>query len=166
VRGVVPSAARRVLSCGLLIFLLPLAAPASDGIECTVRLVPSPDTDGDGLTDGQEQYWETDPNDPDTDNDRMNDGDEVFAGTQATNYNSNLRLLDIASGTNAIVRWTTVAGRSYEPYRSDSLLETWTNVLPGHVTETNEAPEGEEQAADSLPPAAVPRFYRIRVLPP
>jgi len=38
----------------------------------------NPDTDGDGLTDGQEvNVYGTDPNDPDSDNDGLSDGDEV-----------------------------------------------------------------------------------------
>lgn len=39
------------------------------------------DSDGDGLTDGQEAELGTDPNNPDTDGDGINDGDEVANGT-------------------------------------------------------------------------------------
>jgi len=47
--------------------------------------IPSPDTDGDGLTDKQEEMtWKTDPNNPDTDGDGHNDGEEVKNG-----YNPN-----------------------------------------------------------------------------
>ncbi len=46
--------------------------PADDG--------SSEDSDGDGLTDAAEQSLGTDPNDPDTDDDGIDDGDEV-AGT-------------------------------------------------------------------------------------
>lgn len=42
---------------------------------------PDPDSDGDGLTDGQEAALGTDPNDPDTDGGSVNDGDEVSNGT-------------------------------------------------------------------------------------
>ncbi|MEC3964458.1 gliding motility-associated C-terminal domain-containing protein, partial [Flagellimonas halotolerans] len=41
--------------------------------DCTV------DTDGDGLTDGEETNLGTDPNDPDTDGDGLTDGEEVLA---------------------------------------------------------------------------------------
>ena len=38
----------------------------------------NPDTDGDGLGDGEElDEYETDPTDPDTDNDQLSDGDEI-----------------------------------------------------------------------------------------
>ncbi|MCA9495011.1 MAG: VWA domain-containing protein, partial [Myxococcales bacterium] len=36
-----------------------------------------PDTDGDGLTDLEEQVWGTNPALPDTDGDGLSDGDEV-----------------------------------------------------------------------------------------
>jgi len=39
------------------------------------------DTDGDGLTDGEEVYLGTDPNNPDSDGDGLTDGAEVDAGT-------------------------------------------------------------------------------------
>ncbi|MDY5127013.1 hypothetical protein SC377_02470 [Actinotignum sp. SLA_B059] len=39
--------------------------------------VTDPDTDGDGLTDSEEEKIGTDPNNPDTDGDGINDGDEV-----------------------------------------------------------------------------------------
>jgi outer membrane protein OmpA-like peptidoglycan-associated protein len=39
----------------------------------------NPDTDGDGLKDGEEvKTYKTDPLNPDTDGDKLNDGDEVF----------------------------------------------------------------------------------------
>jgi hypothetical protein len=43
-----------------------------------------PDSDGDGLTDHEESYWNTDPNNPDTDGDGYTDQEEVANG-----YNPN-----------------------------------------------------------------------------
>ena len=49
----------------------------------------NPDTDGDGLTDGEEvKIYGTDPNNPDTDGDGLTDGDEVHK------YHTNPRLAD------------------------------------------------------------------------
>ncbi len=46
-------------------------------VERIYNVLPSPDTDGDGLTDKEEGQIGTDPNDPDTDKDGVNDGQEV-----------------------------------------------------------------------------------------
>ena len=35
------------------------------------------DSDGDGLTDTEEAWWNTNPNNPDTDGDKISDGEEV-----------------------------------------------------------------------------------------
>ena len=55
----------------------------TDGEEVALGTDPfDPDTDDDGLTDGQEvEVYGTDPLDPDTDDDGLNDGDEIAAGT-------------------------------------------------------------------------------------
>ena len=55
----------------------------TDGEEVILGTDPfDADSDDDGLTDGQEvEVYGTDPLDPDTDNDGLNDGDEIAAGT-------------------------------------------------------------------------------------
>ena len=55
----------------------------TDGEEDALGTDPfDPDTDDDGLTDGDEvEIHGTDPLDPDTDDDGLNDGDEIAAGT-------------------------------------------------------------------------------------
>jgi hypothetical protein len=54
-------------------------------ISCTVNIVASPDSDGDGLTDAMEEWLGTDPHDPDTDKDGMPDGWEFYHGLSPTN---------------------------------------------------------------------------------
>lgn len=69
--------------------LLPLSGDTdgdglSDGEELDLHLTDpyNPDTDGDGLTDGDEVLrYGTDPLNPDTDGDGMNDGDEIRYGS-------------------------------------------------------------------------------------
>jgi hypothetical protein len=55
----------------------------TDGEEVVLGTDPfDPDTDDDGLTDGEEvEVHGTDPLDPDTDDDGLTDGDEIAAGT-------------------------------------------------------------------------------------
>lgn len=43
-------------------------------------ITESPDSDGDGLKDWEEQLWGTDPNNPDTDGDKTSDGEEIRLG--------------------------------------------------------------------------------------
>jgi hypothetical protein len=61
------------------------------------------DTDGDGLTDLQEAFLGTNPNDADTDDDGLSDGDEVFLyHTSPTTYTS----LNGLSGSNKLQVFT------------------------------------------------------------
>lgn len=71
--------------------LLDLTAAATQTAafnQTQAALIGEQDTDGDGLTDRQEQEIGTDPNNPDTDNDRLSDGEE------ALRRNTNPLLLD------------------------------------------------------------------------
>lgn len=45
---------------------------------------PTADSDGDGLTNAEEQLWSTNPNNPDTDGDGFKDGEEVKANHNPT----------------------------------------------------------------------------------
>ena len=53
-----------------------------------IRINPGYDSDGDGLTDSEENAIGTDPNNPDTDGDGFSDGDEVNQGTDPLDPNS------------------------------------------------------------------------------
>lgn len=57
------------------------AARSAHGLTTSFQDYPVDDSDGDGLSDDEEDDLGTDPNDPDTDGDGVNDGDEVDAGT-------------------------------------------------------------------------------------
>ena len=66
----------------------------SDGEEIALGTAPiDPDTDGDGLTDAEEVILETDPLDSDTDGDGLGDGDEIVAGTNPLDEDSDDDLL-------------------------------------------------------------------------
>jgi len=84
------------------------------------------DSDGDGLTDYQEQHFDgsalydpagtdTDVGNPDTDGDRMKDGDEVRAGTSPLDSLDllQMRSLTVESGNGFVVSWQSVEGMKY-----------------------------------------------------
>jgi hypothetical protein len=60
------------------------ASVLSATIEKIVREGSSADTDGDGLSDWEESFYKTDPNNRDSDGDGVSDGDEVFVGQNPT----------------------------------------------------------------------------------
>jgi len=53
-----------------------------------------PDTDGDGVPDGDEYYNQTDPRSPDTDMDGVTDLEELALGTNLTHYDTDLDSLE------------------------------------------------------------------------
>lgn len=67
------------------------AAPAvrgSRGLVSSFQDYPVGDTDGDGLSDDEEEDLGTDPDDPDSDNDGIEDGDEIDCGSDPLDPNS------------------------------------------------------------------------------
>ena len=89
--------------------LIPLSLTVVSNITFYSQAQVNVDADGDTLTDKTEDKNnnkivdndETDPNDPDTDKDGINDGDEVKAGTDPLDYNSSPRELPIEIDANS-----------------------------------------------------------------
>ena len=101
--------------------------------------------------------------DGDFDGDGMSNGDERIAGTDATNCNSKFAVVGMepsATGsTELIVRFTAVAGRSYQLEYKDSLGEpAWS---PAEGEPQTPAQSGTAEFRDS--PSATRRFYRVAI---
>ena len=124
----------------------------------------SPDTDGDGMPDAWESDHGFDPGNPadaseDPDNDGRTNLEEYLAGTDPHDPGSVLRIESVSeSGSDVLIRFTAVAGKSYTlQYRDQLNLGPWiplVNVPPVTVTQaitlTDVKPAGVRQ-----------RFYRI-----
>lgn len=183
----VPTALRRALAAVVLCLVSTatiLPAATGDYISCTVDIVFSPDSDGDGLTDAAEAWMGTDPAKADTDGDSMPDGweahfgfdptnavdgdldadadtcanaHEYIADTDPTNPASYFRPIEIL-GVGALEVWAFPASTACTFY-----LDGRTNLMAGDWGElTNAAGTGNTNIfpVDTADPSA---FYRVRV---
>jgi hypothetical protein len=132
----------------------------SEGASPTQYWYGAEDSDQDGLEDSREVAWQTGMNIPDTDGDGMLDGDEVFAGTQPTNRT------DILQWTGGFVEtavlsleYPAVSGRIYYVERHRGMMST---ALSYRAVSTNTYPENGTVTNNLLldTNAAV---YRVRV---
>ncbi|MCO5043752.1 MAG: thrombospondin type 3 repeat-containing protein [Kiritimatiellae bacterium] len=138
-----------------LIYTNPTAEYAVMEIELgsTVHPLDVGDDDGDGLNNSWETSYGSDRNNPDTDGDGMSDGDEHRAGTGLLDESSYLAMVRIQpDGSGLRVEWDTVPGKKYqlelsspdpdydEVYEAvgevqtavaDTLFTTVTNIAPG-----------------------------------
>jgi len=148
----------------LLLAALPLQG-GSDGIYAAVRVVASPDRDGDGLTDASEAWLGTHPERADTDNDGMGDRDELIAGTCPTNRADVFRLrFDPAWGTledervPAVV-WPSEQGRLYSVLAATNTGEDAWSIVPGY----EQLPGTGHDMACTNGAAARVRLFRVHV---
>ncbi len=123
------------------------------------------DRDADGLLDLDEtSVYHTDPLKPDTDGDGLSDGQEVLAGTNPADASSLLRVIHTAVNPDqgATLTWSSVPGRKYQvEYRSTLSGAAW-NSISGEL-------EADDTATSFTDPAATndtPSFYRVRLVYP
>lgn len=123
------------------------------------------DTDGNGLPDWWEQTYfgtltGTNPN-ADPDHDGASNLAEWLAGTNPTNAASALRLLPplVTTSNSVILRWQSVAGKSYRLERATNLLTGFNGVVRSNIVAT--PPLNSEPDNTALPGKA--RYYRLRL---
>lgn len=107
----------------------------------------------------------SDPNVTDTDNDGISDGGEAACGTDPDNSDEVLEFVDttVESGTNIVVIWQSVEGKTYALDDSDNLIAGITNELVASYPAT----AGTNVTAYTNYDAIIDgvRFYRIRLVP-
>ena len=94
---------------GLPVFLggsRSLLSEANIQLDTGLACVTASDSDGDGLSDGEESALGTNPNQPDTDEGGVNDGDELANGTDPLNGADDVNLLSDACGRRSINQLT------------------------------------------------------------
>ena len=123
------------------------------------------DPDGDSVANTNEYNLGLHPGNPDTDGDGLKDGDELLAGTGPLDAGSFLGLSTFQLSSNYIlVEWSTVYGKGYWVQRSTNLLvDAWSNLLAFPVPEVDEYPEGSESLMDFDVPEDAPVYYRIKL---
>ncbi|NCC50932.1 MAG: hypothetical protein EOM20_06910 [Spartobacteria bacterium] len=85
------------------------------GLVATTNAMDPLDPDNDGLNNSWERVYMSDPNNADTDGDGMTDGDESLAGTDMLDSNSVFTVATMlrAEGRNVRIGWDSVPGGAY-----------------------------------------------------
>lgn len=119
------------------------------------------DSDGDGLSDSEEQIAGTDPLNPDSDRDGSLDGEEVDAGTDPLDGSSRFIILDFTRAEGELnVVWSSIPGRTYTLEASATLEEDdWVPVPTATgIQATGTTTEGVDEEATEAK-----KYYRVVV---
>jgi len=107
----------------------------------------------------------TDPNNPDTDEDGLLDGDEVIAGTDPTSASSTFEMDVLTQAASEFtMSWLAVTGRVYSIYYLDGSLVTNGTFMPlGNNTNISVMVDGLTNVVDTTAISSDQRTYRIQV---
>jgi hypothetical protein len=135
----------------------------------TIQLLPMIDSDGDGLSNGEELTGFnnvlttanpagqlSDPNRADTDGDGLGDGEEALAGTSPNDAGSVFRIRAVETIGGAVrVTFSSVIGHVYQLQTAVSIKEAWSDI-GGTITAASEVTE------ITVPVDATQAFLRVR----
>ena len=126
---------------------------------------PGADPDADGLSNAEEYAQGTDPTAYDTDGDGMGDGNEIYyEHDPLAPHEPPLAFTAVEpqpDGT-VLLRWATMYGLGYLPQFKDGLdIPVWSNLVRRVIWEGTSWPSGEQSVLDRDAPKHPSRFYRI-----
>lgn len=126
----------------------------------TTHALDTRDVDQDGLNNSWERSLGSDENKPDSDDDGMTDGDEFAAGTDVTDADSVMAILQLSSTADGVrIRWASVPGKNYSVQRQTGLLNGCFETVADPVT----AVDSETEMLLEESPAASRALYRIQL---
>ena len=107
----------------------------------------------------------TDPNNPDTDTDGIKDGDEIIAGTDPNDPDSVFELESILNGgaSGFVIEWFARTNRMYAVHYTEDLRNAGSFVPLGNWTNIVVAQDGLTNVVDTTADEGTNRFYRINV---
>jgi Glycosyl hydrolases family 31/Bacterial TSP3 repeat len=125
-----------------------------------------PDSVGDGATDSWRQYWGITNDNTDNDGDGLTNLQEYFAGTNPNDPTSKFAIQSVTKqGNGFLVSWPSVPGITYRVQWKNSLTDpTWQSITPdfsGSGSTMSFLDDGTQTGG--FPAAA--RFYRITISP-
>ena len=129
----------------------------------TIQPLDAGDNDGAGLNNSWEQSYGADSNDPDTDGDGMSDGDEHRAGTGPVDEYSYLAMVRLYPDVNGMrVEWDSVPGKRYQVQLSSpspEYTEVYTNISEVLTATTNTL----FTTVTNIAPGPL-QFFRVRLV--
>lgn len=134
----------------------------------TSQAVDSRDDDGDGLNNSWEDSLGLNSNNPDSDGDGMNDYHEFLAGTDGSDADDFLKMVQVfEEGEDTVrVQWRSSEGRTYEVQRAFGELTASALVFEAVVTNVTAGAGEQWSVIITNAPGVGHQHFRVRLITP